>query len=233
MRLIQLRFSHNCIKVRRALELKGIAFDQRDISPLNRHEAIAASGQERVPVLVDGEQAISDSTAILRHLEQSYPERALLPDDPARQAACWLIEDWADQALMKLTRRMAYWYRMHVTPDVLCERFFPEARGLKRWLMFRRARQVITRRFNLSVEQNRRDEAEAPRVARIALDRLGGRAGFFDGQITVADVTVAAMAAPLFVTEGRVRRDPSVSELLDWARPILGDDTLRLYGESP
>ena len=55
--------------------------------------------------------------------------RPLLPDDPARHAACWLIEDWADQALMNLARRMAYWHRIHVTPDVLCDRFFPRGTG--------------------------------------------------------------------------------------------------------
>ena len=143
MRLIQFRFSHNCVKVRRALDFKRLAYDTREISPLNREEAIAASGQDKVPILVDGERSIWDSTAILRHLEQSYPERPLLPDDPARQADCWLIEDWADQALMDLTRRMAYWHRIHVTPDVLCHRLFPEARGLKRWVMFKRARRFI------------------------------------------------------------------------------------------
>ncbi|KAG8663939.1 glutathione S-transferase zeta class isoform X3 [Manihot esculenta] len=38
-----------------------------------------------VPVLVDGDVVVSDSYAILLYLEEKYPQKALLPDDPQRR----------------------------------------------------------------------------------------------------------------------------------------------------
>ncbi|MBA2564471.1 MAG: glutathione S-transferase N-terminal domain-containing protein, partial [Gemmatimonadetes bacterium] len=109
MRLIQIPYSHNCVKVRRALELKGLPFDTEDIAPMDRSAPKRASGQALVPVLVDGERAIADSTAILLYLEERYPERPLLPAESRLRAECLLLEDWADAAFMALTRRLAYW----------------------------------------------------------------------------------------------------------------------------
>jgi glutathione S-transferase len=115
MRVIQIPFSHNCVKVRRALELKGLPYETLDVLPMNRAPVVAASGQGLVPVLEDDGGAVADSTAILRHLEAAHPEPSLLPEDPAQHAACWLIEDWVDGAFMKLTRRLAYWqiFKLH------------------------------------------------------------------------------------------------------------------------
>jgi glutathione S-transferase len=229
MRLIQIPFSHNCIKARRALELKGLAYETLDISPLDRAPVVAASGQALVPVLQDGGRSVVDSTEILRHLERTHPTPSLLPEDPARHAACWLIEDWADRALMARTRRMAYWYRLSETPDLLARRFFPGARGLKLRVLQRVMRRKLIRRFDLSEERNAQDERELPVVASLALERLGGRPRFFAERTTVADVGLAAMAAPLLAVGDRWRRHETVGGLLRWAEPILGEDVLRLY----
>ena len=42
---------------------------------------VAISGQELVPVLVDGDRIISDSPAILDYLEDRFPEPPLYPAD--------------------------------------------------------------------------------------------------------------------------------------------------------
>jgi glutathione S-transferase len=49
-------FSHNYIKVRRALELKGLAHETLDIRPQHRRLVIARSAQKMVPALKDGER---------------------------------------------------------------------------------------------------------------------------------------------------------------------------------
>src|SRR5512139_2226142 len=108
LRLIQIPFSHNCIKVRLALERKGIPFVVENIPPAERSSPRRASGQGLVPVLVDGDRAVADSTAILLHLEERFPEPALVPRDPASRAECLVLEDWADERFMALSRRIAY-----------------------------------------------------------------------------------------------------------------------------
>lgn len=232
MRLIQIPFSHNCIKVRRALELKGLEFETRDIHPLKRDAVIEASGQPLVPVLIDDGRVVFESTAILHHLEEAHPGVSLLPADPADHADCWLIEDWADAVFARLTQRIAYW-QVLATPGRLERAFFPEAAGIKRALMTRRARKLLTRRFKLSETGNARDEVEAARLAAIAVNRLGGRSYLFGKKPTVADVALAAMAGPLMMGAEPLRNDPAVRTLTEWCAPILGESVVRRYQAGP
>jgi glutathione S-transferase len=106
--LIQIPFSHNCVKVRVALALKGVRYVTRDIAPTSRGEVRAASGQGLVPVLLVDGRAITDSTAIVLFLESQHPDPPLVPGDPALRAECLLLEDWADRAFMALSRRISY-----------------------------------------------------------------------------------------------------------------------------
>ena len=74
-------------RVRIALNLKGLDYDQKSIdlktgaqqSPgykmLNPHG--------RVPFLIDGEVGLNQSPAILEYLDETYPEPSLLPGDAA------------------------------------------------------------------------------------------------------------------------------------------------------
>jgi len=72
-----LRFSPFCWKIRMALAHKGL-----DVTTLPwrfiEKEAIAASQQERVPVLVDSGEWIADSWRIALHLEKKYADRPSL-----------------------------------------------------------------------------------------------------------------------------------------------------------
>jgi glutathione S-transferase len=221
MKLIQIPYSHNCVKVRRALELKGLPFETEDIAPAERKSVLAQSGQRRVPVLIDGGRAVVESTAILLYLEERYPEKALLPREPSLRAECLLLEDWADAAFMDLTRRIAYWQILK-TPGRLEGLFFPGASGPARLVKGIIGRRLVVRRFGLSEGRNRGDEAEAVRVAKIAIDRLGGRPFLVGDGVTIADITLAAMAAPLDVAANSVKGDASVAALLAWGRGILG-----------
>jgi glutathione S-transferase len=54
----------------------------------------AISGQDLVPVLVDGDTVVTDSARILRHLEARSPEPPLFPAQPAARAEVELFLDW-------------------------------------------------------------------------------------------------------------------------------------------
>ena len=101
--LYQFTLSPYCIKVRRALEYKGIPFRTVEVNPFARREVTRLSGQQRVPVLVErgeaGSQAVvtADSTAIAERLERLQPEPRLYPADPAARARVALLEDWSDE----------------------------------------------------------------------------------------------------------------------------------------
>ncbi len=56
------------------------------------------SGQPLVPVLVDGDDVIADSPAIVEHLERRFPEPPLYPAEPARRAEVETFLDWFNDA---------------------------------------------------------------------------------------------------------------------------------------
>jgi len=227
MRLIQIPFSHNCVKVRVVLGLKGIAYETQDIAPMDRNPVVRASGQGLVPVLLDAGRAIADATAILLHLEATHPQPPLLPADPARRAECLVLEDWADQAFMAMSRRIAYGNILG-RPGALASMFFPGDTGPARWLKERIARRRVAERFGLSPARHARDVLEAKRLAGLAVARLGGRRWLLGDGPTIADVALATMSAPLGADRDACA-DPAVRELLAWGEALLPDDVRALY----
>ena len=94
LRLYRFPFSTNVERVALALAHKGVEVESVWVDPADRSEVVRISGQELVPVLVDGDLVVADSTAILEHLEERFPERPLYPADPARRAELRLFVDW-------------------------------------------------------------------------------------------------------------------------------------------
>jgi glutathione S-transferase len=94
LRLYRIPFSTNVERVALALAFKSIEVEWIDIDPDDRSEVVRVSGQELVPVLVDGDLVLFDSPVILDYLEERFPERPLYPADPARRAELRMFVDW-------------------------------------------------------------------------------------------------------------------------------------------
>jgi glutathione S-transferase len=222
-RLLQIPFSHNCIKVRRALDLKGLGYETLDINPAVRRPVVKASRQPLVPVLLDGGRPIAGSTDIVVYLEEAYPQPALLPDDPGDRAECRVLIDWADATFMELTRRLAY-SSVLSRPGDLGNLFFPGKPAALRAVAGRIAALILRVRFRISKKSDSRDIPAAKKAAELALQRLGGRGCLVADRLTLADVTLAAMAAPLQYAPAAARNDPGIQELLAWSGTILEAD---------
>ena len=94
LRLYRIPFSTNVERVALALAHKGIEVEWIDVDPDDRSEVVRVSGQELVPVLVEGDRVLSDSPVILEYLEERFPERPLYPVEPARRAELRTFVDW-------------------------------------------------------------------------------------------------------------------------------------------
>ena len=94
LRIWRIPFSTNVERVALALGHKGIAVEWIDVDPADRSEVERVSGQPLVPVLDDGGTIISDSPAILEHLERRFPDPPLYPRDPPRRAEARILVDW-------------------------------------------------------------------------------------------------------------------------------------------
>lgn len=87
-------------KVLAALELKGLEYRVDPIIPFFGDDRFAAmSPLRRVPVLIDGDLVLPDSTAICEYLEDAYPGPPLLPADPKDRARARWIEEFSDSRL--------------------------------------------------------------------------------------------------------------------------------------
>lgn len=91
-------WSTNVQRVRMALAHKGLEVEEVVIDYADRAPVEAVSGQGLVPVLVeDGGGVVTDSMAIIAHLEERHPDPPLYPREPARRAELELFVDWFDR----------------------------------------------------------------------------------------------------------------------------------------
>ncbi|MEZ5853766.1 MAG: glutathione S-transferase family protein [Hyphomicrobiaceae bacterium] len=93
------RFSPYCWRTRMALAHKGLEVTTIPWRFTDR-QAIAFSGQARVPVMRDEGEVIFDSWAIACHLESKYADRPTLFGGAAGQAHARFINSWADTQLL-------------------------------------------------------------------------------------------------------------------------------------
>jgi glutathione S-transferase len=98
-----------------ALREKGIAFEceyvpftqERGYAP--RHPVVLAVNPKRqVPVLIDGDLELFDSTLIFEYLEDLRPSPPLYPADPRLRARCRLLELIGDEVLAARTTQLGY-----------------------------------------------------------------------------------------------------------------------------
>ena len=87
-------------KVLACLELKGIDYEVDPITPFfGNDEFERLSPLRRIPVLIDGEVVLSDSSVIAAYIDETYPDPPLLPMAPADRARARWFEEYADTRL--------------------------------------------------------------------------------------------------------------------------------------
>jgi glutathione S-transferase len=87
-------------KVLACINLKRLSYEVDPITPFfGNDEFERLSPLRRIPVLIDGELSVSDSTVICEHLDEAYPGHALLPRDPKDRARARWLEEFADTRL--------------------------------------------------------------------------------------------------------------------------------------
>jgi glutathione S-transferase len=92
------RFSPFCWRTRMALAHKGLEVETVPWR-FTEKDKIAFSGQGRVPVIIDGDRTLADSSAIAGYLETSYPDRPSLFGGETGSALTRFVQNWAESVL--------------------------------------------------------------------------------------------------------------------------------------
>ena len=87
-------------KVLACMALKGLSYQIDPITPFfGGDEFERLSPLRRIPVLIDGDFVLTDSSVICAYLDEAYPSRPLLPDTPRDRARARWFEEYADTRL--------------------------------------------------------------------------------------------------------------------------------------
>jgi glutathione S-transferase len=202
-RLITIRISHYCEKARWALDRCGIPYEEDGHLPVFHYFACYRAGAGRtVPVLVDGLTVLRDSTDIVAWADAHAPG-TLIPTDPAHQVAALALEDDFDQQLGPATRRWAYF---HLLPNRDADRYVAE--GVPAWerraLRATRPLAVGFLRKGLKADAAGAERSRLKIEAAFAkVDALlaDGRRYLVGDRFSVADLTFAALAAPVVLPD--------------------------------
>jgi glutathione S-transferase len=153
-------------KVLACMHLKGVAYEVDPITPFyGNDEFRRLSPLCRIPVLIDGDFSVSDSSVICAYLDEACPGHRLFPADPKDRARARWLEEFADTRLGDLFIWSLFYQRV-VRPLVWGEPTDEER---------------VARTLNEDLPE--------------ALDYLEGELpadGFLFGEIGVADIAVAS-----------------------------------------
>jgi glutathione S-transferase len=158
-------------KVLAVCEMKGVPYQVDPIVPFFGDERFSELNPlRRIPVYIDDQVSVSDSTVICEYLEERYPTPPLLPRGAAERARARWIEEFADT-------RMG---------DVFIWRIFYEA--VVNPFIWQRPREK---------EKIARAVAEELPEVMGDLERLAPPTGFLFGAVSIADISVAVFFSNL------------------------------------
>jgi glutathione S-transferase len=103
-------FSPFSRKVEMALACKGLAYESVDgLSHANRGRLQAVNARAEVPVLVDGDVTVVNSSDIVAYLDLRHPERPIHPADLKARVAARALERLADARVDAILLACSIW----------------------------------------------------------------------------------------------------------------------------
>lgn len=202
--LYQFPISHYCEKTRWHLDHKGLDFQVDNLFPgLHRLKSKRLADIATLPVLRDGDTVVGDSTRIALYLEAHYPHAPLLPQDPAERAEVLELEEQFDRLGVHVRRwlygQIRQWDSvMHAMLKVY--RPFFGLRDLMKPLLIN----GVQRLYGVTPARVAKSQSELLEGLALIESRIqGDPSRYLVGErLTLADISAAALFAPLFTPEG-------------------------------
>ncbi len=229
IRLITIPMSHYCEKARWAIERLGLPYhEERHLQGFHYLRSLWCSGGPHVPVLVDNEQVITDSTSILKHLDHyASPEARLYPDNPRERQQVEELEDQFDEVLGVESRRWIYFHYLPHPRAALhvANQGVPAAEKFLGPLCYPFMKSIIRRRLRVYEPEVDAGLTRAQEIVH-KIDELlfDGREYLVGDRFSAADLTLACMMAPFVLPAQYGIRLPTIEEA-----PVTMRETVREF----
>ena len=162
-----------CQKVRVVLAEKDLEYEKIFVDLRKQEQKLPdflrLNPYGKVPVLIDEDEVVYDSTIINEYLEDEYPLPRLMPDDSQGRARVRMLEDYCDNSFIPPTTTLLA--QLRKTEAERDQQRVDQAREeLRRCLYFLRDK-VAGHEYLVGKEFTLADAAFAPRI--MVLGRLG------------------------------------------------------------
>ena len=200
--LITIPLSHFCEKARWALDRVGLPYREEPHAPLLNRLVATRAERGTVPVLVYGSRRFVDSTDILVHADAACGGGFLYPRGTALRREIDALEARFNTELGPHTRRWAYWQLLPHARLLrsLWSRGVPRVEASMVPVIAPVARLLVRKAYKITPESAQRSIERVRGIFQNVDERLSdGRQFLAGGRFTAADLTFAALAAPVLL----------------------------------
>lgn len=203
--LYQMPASHYCEKIRWALAHKRLPHKVKNLLPgLHIKPMKKLSGQSAVPILKDGRTIIAGSSAIMNHLDATYPRFSLTPENEAEKTAAIKWEAWADSTIGAPVRILIYAALLD-RPDILKPIFAKDGPWYKNLYLnkaYPKIRGALEKYLPVNEESIKSSIATLRTAVEDFTSHIEDRRFVVGDSLTRADIAVASLWAPVFWPSG-------------------------------
>ncbi len=243
-RLITIPISHYSEKARWALDKLKIPYTEEPHVPIFHRFATGKYDGSSVPVLAtESHGNFVDSTDILHYLSAIAPaDKRLYPDIPELRQEVEELEDLFDEKLAIAIRNWGYFYRANnreAMRRAWCTNT-PWFEQIGFAIAFPYLTNFVQKKFQITAENAAKGLIEIKQIFDLVSQRLAdGRSYLVGDNFSAADLTFAALSAPVLMPPEHLMKPQSLSQLpLEMATvikelqaTIAGNYALRLYRE--
>ena len=203
--LYQFPLSHFCEKARWMLDHKELEYVAQNLVPgVHRAFAKLKTGQYKLPILLDHEKWIADSTEIALYLDQKYPEHTLLRSDFKYRNQALEINALSNE-MGRHVRRWVLAYSLNTNEESI-DVLIGEKGYMRQFEKYSKplVKALLSKGYHLTTDKVQESKLYLENMISTLNQKLIENRGQYlvGDRLGLADIAVCSMLAPILEIEG-------------------------------